>query len=217
MFVVDHVLISDEILDAPFSCNLGACLGACCVQGDSGAPLKVDEDLEIDERALLEAALPVVEHRLRPEARAVIAERGVWEQTGEDEYATTCVDGRECVFVAYDGPVAKCSLQEAYAEGKLQKAGVDFPKPISCHLFPVRAASYGTYEVLNVETIPICAPARKHGKRLGSYLPDSLRWPLTRAYGAEWYDRFRETWVERRRVLDYEPADPTRIASKTAA
>jgi hypothetical protein len=214
MFVVDHVLISDEMLDAPFACNLGACLGGCCVQGESGAPLRVDDEAEagaegerVDERELLEAALPVVRRKLTPEALATIEEQGVWEESGGG-YATTCAPSGACVFVTYDGPVAKCSIQQAYAEGAMQKAGLDFPKPISCHLFPVRVARYGTYDVLNVETISLCAPAWKHGKRQGSYLPDTLRWPLTRAYGEEWYERFRQTWTERREALGYEPADP---------
>ncbi len=98
MFAVDHVLISDDLLDAPFCCNLGACHGACCVKGDSGAPL------EPEERARLEEILPEVRKNLRPEALKVIEQKGVWEEVGKEEYATTCVGGEECVFGTYDGP-----------------------------------------------------------------------------------------------------------------
>jgi hypothetical protein len=147
MFAVENILISDDVLDAPFACNLGACLGGCCVQGDSGAPL------EPEERAVLEQAVPKVRKHLRPEAREVIEERGVWEEIAPGRYATTCVGQAECVFVTYEGPVAKCALQKAHREGQL-----DFPKPISCHLYPIRAQQHGDYEILNYEQIPLCDP-----------------------------------------------------------
>lgn len=196
MFAVDDILISDAVLDAPFTCNLGACLGGCCVHGDSGAPL------EPEERAELEAALPRVRKHLRPEALAVIEERGVWEETEPGHYATTCVDGRECVFVTYEGPVAKCALQKAHQAGKLPS-----PKPISCHLFPLRAERVGGFEVLNYEQIDLCTPARALGRRTGLELVDFLRAPLTRKYGANWYGRFRDAWAERRDLLRPTSAD----------
>lgn len=195
MFAVDHVLISEDVAEAQFSCNLGACLGACCVHGDSGAPL------EPDERAALEQALPVVRDRLRPEARRVIDARGVWEETGAEQYATTCVDDAECVFVTYEGRVAKCAIQQAYQEGR-----VAFEKPLSCHLFPVRVAVYGDLEVMNYEPAPsLCDPAVKQGRREGLWLSDLLRRPLERRYGAAWYDRFRAACAERR-ALRHEAA-----------
>ena len=110
MFAVDHVLISDAVLDAPFACHFGQCLGACCVHGDHGAPL------EPDERAKLEAALPIVKHKLRPEALRAIAREGVWTEEERGKYGTTTVGGRECVFVTYDKDVAKCSLQQAFTQ-----------------------------------------------------------------------------------------------------
>ena len=194
MFAVDDILISDAVLDAPFACNLGACRGACCVQGEGGAPL------EPGERAALEAALPAVRGQLRPEALAVIDADGVWEEDGSGGYATTCVDGAECVFVTYDGPVAKCALQKAYQAGRL-----DFPKPVSCHLYPLRVERVGTVRVINYEQIDVCAPARRHGRRRGIQLIDLLREPLQRAFGAAWYARFREVCEARRRVLRIRP------------
>lgn len=197
MFEVDHVLISDAVLDAPFACNLGQCLGGCCVHGDQGAPL------EPDEREKLEAALPIVEHRLRPEALEVIARQGVWTEEEPGHYGTATVAGRECVFVTYDKRVAKCALQEAHHAGRL-----DFEKPISCHLYPLRVETHGTgdeaIEVLNYEQIDICRPAIGHGRRTGVQLADFLRKPLTRKYGPGWYKRFREA-VEVRREIFYEP------------
>lgn len=197
MFAVDHVLISDEVLDAPFACHLGRCLGGCCVHGDRGAPLLPEE------RAEVEAVLPIVAHKLRPEARTVIAQDGVWVEEEPGEYGTACVDGRECVFVVYDGPVAKCSIQQAYWDGK-----TTFEKPISCHLFPIRVERYGegedAIEVLNYERIKLCRPAIKHGRRTDTQLADFLERPLSRLYGDDWYDRFKTALFERRAAFSHD-------------
>ncbi len=190
MFAVDDILISDAVLDAPFACHLGRCHGGCCVHGDRGAPL------EPHERADLERALPAVARDLRPEALAVIDDVGVWVDEEPGHYGTACVDGRECVFVVYDGPVAKCALQNAYRDGR-----IDFEKPLSCHLFPVRVEAVGGTEVLNYEQIDLCAPAVRRGRRRGVQLYDFLRTPLTRKYGDAWYEQFRAACIERAAVL----------------
>ena len=195
MFEVGKILITDELLQAPFACNLGACLGGCCVQGDSGAPL------EEDERQRLEEALPHVRKDLRPQALETITQRGVWEETTPGQYATTCVDDAECVFVIYEGPVAKCALQKAHQEGC-----IDFPKPISCHLYPLRIETYGEQEVVNYENIPLCDPGRKRGCRTDVQLADFLREPLIRKYGSSWYASFRQTLQARCEALGLKPA-----------
>jgi len=196
MFAVGPTLISDALLGAAFACDLGACHGACCVEGDRGAPL------EPEERAELEAALPVVHARLRPEARAVITREGVWEGDDDEGYATTTVGGRECVFVTYRGRVALCALQQAYHEGKL-----GWEKPLSCHLYPIRIERYGdgpeAVDVLNYERIELCSPAEKHGRKTRAALAHTLARPLTRRYGPDWYARFLATWRERRADLGY--------------
>jgi Fe-S-cluster containining protein len=190
MFAVGDILVADEVLDAPFSCNLGACHGGCCVQGDSGAPL------EPDERAELEKILPRVRHFLRPEALDVIEEEGVWEEVDPQRYATTCVDAAECVFVTYEGPIAKCAIEKAYFEGL-----ISFRKPISCHLFPLRAEKFGYVEALNYEQIPLCSPAIKSGRQKNITLFKFLREPLVRKYGEAWYEQFRQACEERREAL----------------
>lgn len=194
MFAVNDILISDAVLDAPFACHLGRCLGGCCVHGDRGAPL------EPEERAELDRALSVVAKDLRPEALAVIEEQGPWVEEEPGHYATSCVDGRECVFVVYEGdpkrPVAKCALQQAHHAGRL-----DFEKPISCHLFPIRIEEVGGTEVLNYEQIDLCAPAVIRGRRHDVQLYDFLRAPLTRKYGADWYEAFRTACVERAALI----------------
>lgn len=205
MFAIGDVLISDEVPRARFACALAACRGACCVQGEAGAPL------EPEERSVLERLLPIVEADLRPEARAAIAARGVWEETTPGQYATTCVEsaGSEhgsdadagsgaCVFVTYDGPVARCSIQQAHQQRRLDAVlDHDFPKPLSCHLFPLRRTRYGEQEVLNYEQAGCCAPARAHGQQHDLSLADVAQAPLVRAYGADWYARFRAACAHR--------------------
>ena len=199
MFAVGPVLVSDAVLDAPFACHLGACLGACCVHGDSGAPL------EPGEREVLERVLPAIERELRPEAREAIRREGVWEEVAPRDYATTCVEGRECVFVVYEGPVAKCAIQRAYHAGR-----VDFEKPISCHLFPLRVERHGegeeAVEVLNYERSALCRPAVRHGRRTGTQLAGFLEKPLTRRYGPRWYRQFQDAVAARRAALAGVPA-----------
>ena len=190
MFAVGNVLVSDELLDAPFSCNLGACLGGCCVQGDSGAPL------EPEEREELEKILPRVRKYLRPEALEIIDDKGVWEEVKPQQYATPCVNHAECIFVTYEGPVAKCAIEKAYFNGE-----ISFRKPISCHLFPIRAERYGDLDALNYEQIPLCNPAIKSGTKKNIQVLEFLREPLVRKYGETWYEQFLSAVDERREAL----------------
>lgn len=194
MFAVGPVLVSDALLDAAFACDLGACHGACCVIGERGAPL------EKEEIALLERARDVVEDELRPEARAAMDRAGAWEGNDRRGYATATVAGRECVFVVYERGVATCAIQRAHQAGRL-----DWEKPISCHLYPIRIERYGdgddAIEVLNYEQIDLCKPARGSGRRSRTALARFLEAPLTRRYGREWYASFLEVWRERRADL----------------
>ena len=194
MFAVDHVLVSDAVLRAPFVCHLGACKGACCVIGADGAPLADDE------RDDLVAAYAEVEADLLPESRAAVEEDGLWYDT-PDGAAVQTVEGEACVFVIYEGDVAVCAIQKAYQQDRL-----DWPKPLSCHLYPIRVEEVGGNHLLNYETSDLCEPAVPHGRRLGVMLPDFLREPLTRAYGADWYQSFRQAAHDRANSL-YGPAD----------
>ena len=208
MFSVDHVLVSDALLDAPFSCNLGACLGGCCVVGDRGAPL------EPHERADVETALEVVRPRLRPDALAVIDQQGPWNGNEREGYAVATVNDEECVFVVFEKGVAKCAIQQAHWRGQLE-----FEKPLSCHLYPIRVETYGegedAVEVINYETIDLCRPAIPHGRRTDTQLADFLARPLTRRYGAEWVERFREALAERRDALDIRLETATNSPART--
>ncbi|HYE58693.1 MAG TPA: DUF3109 family protein [Rhodothermales bacterium] len=202
MFAVDHVLVSDDLLEAPFACDLTACRGGCCVQGEAGAPV------EDDERAALEAVYPLVEAMLTPEARRVVAREGVWEETAPGHYNTTCVPAGKhgsgaCVFTTFERGVALCAIEKAQQAGR-----TDIQKPISCALYPIRIQNYGDLDVINYERISLCDSARACGVRAGIELSAFLEGPLTRRYGAVWYARFREAVRERRETLFPPPASP---------
>ncbi len=199
MFAVDHVLVSDDLLEAPFACDLGACRGACCVHGEAGAPITEAE------RADLEAVYPVVEALLTPEARRVVAREGVWEETAPGHYNTTCVPAGKhgsgaCVFTTFargaGGPIALCSIEKAQRAGRTEIA-----KPLSCALYPIRVQTYGDLDVLNYDRIELCDPGRACGAQAGVELADFLEAPLTRRYGSLWVGRFKTALAERRAAL----------------
>ena len=188
MFAVGDILVSDDVVDAPFRCDLAACRGGCCVQGDSGAPLEHEECDWID------SILPAVSPLLSESSRRVIDEDGGWERARDGRFVTTCVDGAECVFVVFESGIAKCGIQKAWFEGR-----VDRPKPLSCHLYPIRVSSNGDSEVLNYERIDLCDPARECGRREGIDVAHFLREPLVRKYGESWYEDFCEAVDDRSR------------------
>lgn len=180
MFVVDHALISDDVASFYFACDLHRCKGACCVVGDAGAPVKRSE------MPVLRRAYTFLEQTLRPEARDTVEEGSLLiEHHGQFELA--CTDGAECVFVVYDElSTATCAIQRAYDAGTFS-----WPKPLSCHLFPIRITSIGNQDFLNLEYVPsICSPACRRGEKERIGLAEFLKEPLIRAYGALWYEKF---------------------------
>jgi hypothetical protein len=180
MFSIGNAHVDDPVAQARFCCDLDRCKGACCtLEGLRGAPL---QDREVDE---IRRALPFVRPYLGDESLRIIEAIGPVEGR-PGEYATPCVGARECVYVAFDGPVATCSFERAYEQGLTR-----WRKPISCHLFPIRVRSYGG-EILQYEEIEECAPGRARGERDQVRLADFLQDPLTRMYGPGWYATFAE-------------------------
>lgn len=178
MIKIEDKLVSDELRTAHFVCDLGACKGACCVEGDAGAPL--DED----ELPILERIYPDVAPYLSQTSRRAIREQGPWVKVDGD-YETPLIDGKECAYVIFDeSGTSLCGIEKAYREGK-----VDWPKPISCHLYPVRIKKLQSIEVeaLNYDTWSICLPACDLGKKLKVPLYKFLEGPLTRKFGEKFY------------------------------
>jgi len=179
MIVIDHAVISDDIKEQLFVCNLQSCKGACCVEGDLGAPLEKEELAVLDEE--YEHIAPF----LTLGGRAVIEEQGKYVLDYEDDYSTPTIDGRECAYALYDdNGILKCGIEQAWQAGK-----TTFRKPISCHLYPLRITQYEQYDALNYHNWHICSAACTLGQELGVPLYRFLKEALIRKYGKAWYNK----------------------------
>ena len=182
MSLIDDTCISDDIAEKFFVCNLEKCKGACCVEGDLGAPL------EESELPVLEDIYESVKPYLTPEGIAAIEEQGKYIKDWEGDYSTTTINDRECAYAFYDERgILKCGIEQAYLEGK-----TDFKKPISCHLYPIRITKYENFHALNYDRWSICSDACSLGEQLGVEVYRFLKEPLIRAYGEEWYRQLTE-------------------------
>lgn len=178
MFQIGETIVSLDIITENFLCDLTACKGECCIEGDSGAPI---EDIEVD---ILNEILPAVWDDLSIKAQKVINEQGVVYKDRDGDMVTSIVDNKDCVFTYYDGAhTCKCAIEKAYKEGK-----IDFYKPISCHLYPVRLEKYKDFIAINYHRWKICKAAVALGKAEGLKIYRFLKEPLIRCFGEEWYD-----------------------------
>ena len=170
-------LVSTELFEKEFVCNLKACKGACCEEGDDGAPLTLDE---VD---LLEEHIDEIKPYMTEEGKAQIEETGVFYMDRDNEPVTTLNKGKECSFVrtGKDG-ILECTIDRAHTDGK-----ISFNKPLSCHLYPIRVKSYRSFSSLNYDKWPICDDACKLGEELGVQVYKFLKDPLIRAYGEAFY------------------------------
>ena len=174
---IDNKLISTEIFEKKFVCDLNACKGACCIEGDSGAPITMEE------ADILEEILDEVKPFMRPEGIEAVEESGVFYVDQWNHFATTLVNGKECAFVFFDDKgITKCAIEQAFISGK-----TTWKKPISCHLYPIRVNKVGESLALNYEKWNICEPACACGEQLNVPVYKFLKEPLLRAFGAEFY------------------------------
>lgn len=182
MLQIGNALVSTDLIDTPFVCDLERCKGACCVQGDSGAPLEADELEQI------ERAFPAVRDMLQPEALASIDEIGLHTVDTDGDCVTPLVNGnRECVYTVFENGIASCAFEKAYNQGL-----IGFRKPVSCHLYPVRIEKHPHYDAVNYHKWSVCAPACSLGKKLDVPLYVFLKDSLTRKYGSDWYQELCE-------------------------
>ena len=178
MIVIDNTVISDDIADQFFVCELTKCKGACCIEGDMGAPLNEDE-LE-----KLEEIFPKVKPYLNKEWLNAIEKTGFYEQDSDGDYVTPTVNGRECAYAIYDKKdILKCGIEQAFLDKK-----ITFRKPISCYLYPIRITKYDHFDALNYDRWHICRPACDNGRELGVPLYKFLKDPLITKYGEKWYE-----------------------------
>lgn len=177
IFAINDVLVRDEIVEIPFSCDLKKCKGACCtLESELGAPVKKNEIEEI------EKILPIVKTYLSQRNIDEIEEHGFYESK-DDELMITSVNNKDCVFSFYDNSIAKCAIERAFFDGK-----VTFRKPISCHLFPIRVSDFSG-DVLRYEKFSECAPALEKGKEENITIAEFCKDSLIRLYGEDWYKK----------------------------
>ena len=181
MIQIDNKILSIDILEKHFSCDLAKCLGSCCVEGQSGAPLSQDEVI------ILEEILKKISPYLKPEGLKSIKEQGVAVIDSDGDLVTPLIDGKECAYSINVKGISFCAIEKAWLEKK-----VDFRKPISCHLYPIRVKDYSTFSGLSYDQWNVCEPARKLGVEKNIPVYKCLKDAITRAYGEEFYFQVEE-------------------------
>jgi Protein of unknown function (DUF3109) len=176
--IVDNKIVGDEIFERKFVCDLNACKGACCIHGESGAPL------EKAELKKLEEVIDAVKPYMNKKGLAAIKKQGLYEIDSDGDYVTPLVGpAEECAYVYFDDKkIAKCAIEQAYLNGETK-----WHKPISCHLYPIRVSKLKTSEALNYHEWEICEPACACGDKLDVPVYKFLKQPLIRKYGEDWY------------------------------
>jgi hypothetical protein len=169
-------IISTQIFEQKFVCDLNACKGACCVEGDAGAPLNWNEVKTI------QSDLEKIKPFMRQEGIAVIEKTDIYYLDEDEEPVTSLVNEKECVFVQFENGIAKCAIEEANKQG-----ATNFKKPISCHLYPIRLKKFNDYTAINYEEWKICEPACACGTSLNVPVYKFLKEPLIRAFGSDFY------------------------------
>lgn len=182
MIIVDKTILSDDVVKTCFVCDISACKGACCIEGDAGAPL------EEEEISILEDSIDAVIPYMRKQGVDEIKRNGVFDFDSYGHYVTPLVNGNECAFVIFneDG-VALCAIEKAWQLGK-----VKFRKPVSCHLYPIRISKYGDFDAINYHTWNVCRPAVLNGKKLNVPLHIFLKVAISRKYGAAYYEQLSQ-------------------------
>ena len=179
MIQIDDKLISEDLFSEEFVCNLAKCKGICCVEGDAGAPLDEDETKILDE------IYPKIKSYLRPEGIEAIEEQGTYPLDFEGDLVTPLVNNAECAYVIFDEKgYTKCAIEKAYEDGV-----IDWQKPISCHLYPIRLKTYPSFVAVNYERWSICKDACILGRKLQVPVYKFVREALIRKFGEEWYEQ----------------------------
>lgn len=176
---IDNVLVSTDIFTEYFCCDLDACKGICCVEGDAGAPVTIDEIAGIED------AIDTVWDDLSATAQAVIDKQGVAYTDRDGDLVTSIVGGKDCVFTCYEKGCCLCALERAWRAGKTA-----FCKPISCALYPIREKKLSNGMVaLNYNRWDVCHDAVKKGNELRLPVYRFLRDPLVRRFGEDFYQQ----------------------------
>jgi len=187
MLQIQNTVVSLDLIEEFFCCDIEKCLGACCIEGDAGAPISAEE---LD---AIERATPIIWDDLTPAGRRVLEEQGAAYYDEEGDLVTSIVEGRDCAFCTYaPGGLCLCALEKAYREKRIS----DFCKPASCHLYPARLKNYNGFTAINYHRWNICEAARKCGREKGIRVYEFLKEPLTARFGQAWYNELCLTAAE---------------------
>jgi hypothetical protein len=181
MLIIDNIMVSDDLYLVNFVCPMEKCLGACCVEGDAGAPL------EEEEISLIEDYLEQIVEYMVPEGIEAVKQSGIFDYDIEGTYVTPLIRGDDCAFINFTDDIAWCAIEKAYEKGK-----IPFGKPLSCHLYPVRISKVGKGEAVNYHRWQICNVALEKGNEEGTPLYVFLKNALIRKYGQNWYAKLEE-------------------------
>ncbi len=177
MLQIDEKVIGLPLLQEKFVCDLDKCLGACCVQGDAGAPL-LPEELPV-----LESIFSVLKPYLRPESIDSIRSQGTHViDENDSEPVTPLLNEKECVYAIFENGIARCAIEKAWSEGK-----ISFRKPVSCHLYPIRIKEYENFTAVNYDRWPVCRPAIARGEKLNVPVYVFCRESVMRRFGSDFY------------------------------
>ena len=178
MVQIQDTIVSFDLFEEYFCCNFSHCKGICCVEGDAGAPVLLEEVEKLEE------ALEVIASEMTPEARAVVDEQGVVYNDRDGDLVTSIVNGKDCVFASrLENGGCICLIEKAYREGR-----TSWRKPISCYLYPVRLRKVGDFTAVNFHKWDVCNSAFIKGRRKGIRAYEFLKEPLIERFGKEWYD-----------------------------
>lgn len=189
MVEINNTLVSMEIFKKKFLCDIAACKGQCCVDGDSGAPI------ENDEIPIIEQTYEKIIPFMRGEGIKAIKEQGLYVVDYDNEMVTPLVNDKECAYAIFENGIAKCVFEKAYNEGV-----INFQKPISCHLYPIRISKLRKHEALNYDVWDICKSALTCGAEANVPVYKFLKHPLIRKYGKEWYKELEFVAAELEKV-----------------
>lgn len=177
MLQIGNTIISLDLINKSFSCDLNLCQGKCCVLGDSGAPFE-KEEIEI-----IESLLHQIKPYMSDNGLNALNKKGFYTVDNSNEMVTELVDGKECVFAFFENGIAKCAIEKAN-----ENHNTGFLKPMSCHLYPVRIQKYNSFIAVNFNKWEVCTPAHKNGEERGIPIYRFLKQALIRRFGENWYN-----------------------------
>jgi hypothetical protein len=191
MIEIDNTIVSFDVVKTYFKCDITICKGKCCIEGDSGAPL------EEEEIKLIEKNINIISEYLSDKSKKVITENNFYYIDSDGDLVTQLCNNKECVFVYFENEIAYCAIEKAYTENK-----INFNKPISCQLYPIRLTKYKDFTGVNYHQWAICEYALINGKNDKIYLYQFCKNALCNKFGTDWYNKLAEiaTYIKSKEI-----------------